>query len=314
MLLFLGIFLIFVQLILGMLFWSVVKAKARIDGILKDSIASHDLVSVLVDAGFFEKDAAEASDSTGKANHSTGKIWETLLTAGADYPTAINIEVESSSRSFKTPRNMFVVLSMIVFIIENIFLPMVYIVISVVVFFLMSLMPLPESGARRALSELGALSWLVFHFYKSSPEECTKVLATSSRLKHLYEAIAGLDPEHRRRYETMEGLDISPAVFREVYLRPPSGFPAPMHPQQGSSYGSEIEDVVALLVDAGLGPSKYRRRLGDPPPRIFWRKAAMAANQLRAWMRQNPAAPPEARTAQARRVVDKNGLIPRWLR
>jgi hypothetical protein len=225
------------------------------------------LVSVLVDAGFFEKDAAEASDSTGKASHSTGKIWETLLTAGADYPTVINIEVESSSRSFKTPRNMFVVLSMIVFVIEYLFLPVIYIVISVVVFFLMSLMPLPESGARRALSELNA----------------------------------------------MEGLDISPAVFREVYLRPPIGFPAPMRPQ-GSSYGPEIEGVVALLVDAGLGPSKYRRRLGDPPPRIFWRKAAMAANQLRAWMRQNPAAPPEARTAQARRVVDKTGLIPRWLR
>jgi hypothetical protein len=314
MFLLLGIPLIFGHLVLGCLFWSVVKAKARIDGTLKDSIASDNLVSALIDAGFFDKGAAEASDLTGKASHSTGEVWETLLASGAGYPAVISMEAESSSRSFKTPRNAFLALSILVFVVEYLFLPGIYIVISAFVFLLMSLTPLPESGARRASSELGALSWLIFHYYRSDPGECRKSLAKSSALKNLYEAIARLDPEYARGYEDMKDLDISPAVFREVYLRSPIRFPAAMG-TQAPSYGPDIEKVVALLVDAGLGPGKSRRRrLTEPPPPIFWRKGATAANQLRAWLRQNASAAPNAHAAQARRVVDRTGLVPRYLR
>jgi hypothetical protein len=314
MFLLLGIPLIFVHLIFGVLLWSVIKAKARIDGTLKDSIASDDLISGLVEAGFFDKGAVEASDSTGKANYSTGKTWENLLAAGAGYQTVIDMEAESSSRSFKIPRNAFLTLSIIVFGVEYLFLPTIYLAISGALFFLMSFVPQTESGVRRALSELSALSWLVFHFYKFNPEECTKCLATSSRLKHLFEAIARLDPEYRRRYENREHLDISPAVFRDVYLHMPTKFRSPTAPQV-PSYGLEIEGVVAMLVSAGLGPGQYwRHQRSYRTPPNFWHKAATAANQLHAWLRQNPAAPPEARAAQARTVVHRTGSIPRYLR
>lgn len=314
MALLLGMPLIFGHVILGILFWSVVKAKARIDGTLKDSIATDDLVSALIDTGLFDKGAAEGSDLTGKASHSTGKVWETLLASGAGYPAVIKIEMDSSSRSFDIPTYTFIALTSIVFFIECLFLPITYVIVSTMLFLIMALIPLPEPGARRALSELSALSWLVYHFYKSSPEECTTALAKSSRLKHLYEAIARLDPEYHRSYKNMKDLDISPAVFRDVYHNMPTEF-QPLAAPKVASYGLEVEGVVAMLVNAGLGPGEYwRRSRSYRTPPIFWRKAATAANQLRAWLRENPAASPEARALQTRRVVNRTGLVPRYLR
>ncbi len=94
---FIGTLLIFINLILGFFFWAVVKAKARINDTLKRLYRlGYFGVRLLSNAGFFEKSAAEASDATGKASHSTGKMWEMLLASGAGYPTVINIEIEAA--------------------------------------------------------------------------------------------------------------------------------------------------------------------------------------------------------------------------
>jgi hypothetical protein len=320
--LFVGAVLIFAQLVLGTLFWSVVKADTSINATLADSIIADDLVTALVSSRFFEKTASDASDPTGKASASTGKIWERLLQAGAGYQKVIEIERKSSLRSFRVPRNALFVLSMIVFLIEFEFLPGIYIIVSAAAFLFAGFMPLPESGAKRAFSELGALSWLVYHFYKSDHEECARSLAVSPRLKHLYEAVARLGPKYRHEYQTLGSVDISPAVFRDVYLHMPTKFLGMRdryefpNGAQAPGYGAEVEELVAMLVRAGLSSEKYQRRgqLYEPPPPIFWHKAARAANELRAWLRRNPGAPPDSRAAQARKVVDRTGLVPRFLR
>jgi hypothetical protein len=100
-----------------------------------------------------------------------------------------------------------------------------------------------------------------------------------------------------------EGVDdpnvITSDAFERVYLRRPGAESAP-----------EIEEVVDLLVRAGIGVGIYSGR--NPP--IFWRKAAVAANELRIWLQRHPAATPEARGAQARKVIDSNRLVHRSLR
>ena len=91
---------------------------------------------------------------------------------------------------------------------------------------------------------------------------------------------------------------ITPATFKEMYLKK-------------QDFGPEAGEIVDLLVRAGIGVGKYEQH---PKPPIFWRKAAVAANQLGAWLRQNPTATPDARLAKARSVVDINRLVHRSLR
>jgi hypothetical protein len=95
-------------------------------------------------------------------------------------------------------------------------------------------------------------------------------------------------------------LDITPSLFQEIYLRTP-----------GANHRPEAEEVVELLVNAGIGVGKYG---GRPRPEIFWQKASAAANQLYMWLEQNPAATREQRLAHARKVVDINRLVHRSLR
>jgi hypothetical protein len=95
-------------------------------------------------------------------------------------------------------------------------------------------------------------------------------------------------------------FDFSPAIFQEIYLRTP-----------GISYRDEAQEVVELLVQAGIGVGIYN---GHSRPAIFWRKAAVAANQLYMWLEQNQMANSEERLAQARKIVDVNRLVHRSLR
>jgi hypothetical protein len=309
MTLLIGALLIFVGLISSCLFWQVIKATARINRTLSDSIASDDLVSGLAGTGFFEKTAADASDVTGTASCSTGHMWSALLASGAEYPEIINMEARSSARAFRAARNALLAVVLAVFGIEF-FLPKSYIVISGAVFFLMALVPLSEPGAKRAFSELCALSWLIFRFYKSNPGECSKSLAKLVRLKHLYEAVAALDPEHRPSDESLhDSQPISPAGFRRAYLsgsveiRKQFGLPDARH-------GAEMDELVRLLVNAGIGVGVHKsRRITGPRPPVFWRKSATAANQLRTLLRQNPSASADAREELARRIVDHNHLV-----
>jgi hypothetical protein len=91
---------------------------------------------------------------------------------------------------------------------------------------------------------------------------------------------------------------ITPAAFEEMYLKK-------------QDFGPEADEIVDLLVRAGIGVGKFERY---PKPPVFWRKSAKAANELRAWLRQNPTASAEARQAKARSVVDINRLVHRSLR
>jgi hypothetical protein len=109
-------------------------------------------------------------------------------------------------------------------------------------------------------------------------------------------------PEIYKKLATVieKEFDFSPTVFQEIYLRTP-----------GVSYRAEAQEVVDLLVRAGIGVGIYGRH---PRPDIFWRKAAVAANQLYMWLEQNEMANQEERLAQARRVVDMNHVVHRSLR
>lgn len=102
----------------------------------------------------------------------------------------------------------------------------------------------------------------------------------------------------RATTDTLIELQITPAVFEDMYLK-----------RRG--FGPEGDEIVDLLVRAGIGVGKYERY---PTPPAFWRKSAQAANELRAWLRANPTASPEAREAKARSLVDINRLVHRSLR
>jgi hypothetical protein len=91
-----------------------------------------------------------------------------------------------------------------------------------------------------------------------------------------------------------EDEGITAALFEQVYLRQPEG-----------NYGAEVEEVVDLLVKVGIGYGQPFR----PVPRIFWRKAATAANELRMWLVQNSAATPQERLAHARKVANANRIV-----
>jgi hypothetical protein len=99
--------------------------------------------------------------------------------------------------------------------------------------------------------------------------------------------------------DMLELLDITPDIFKQIYLRQP-----------GNSWGPEAEEVVDLLVKAGIGVGIY----SDPYPPIFWQKAAEAANEFYGWLKRDPTASPETRLAHARKVVDAKRLVHRSLR
>ena len=97
----------------------------------------------------------------------------------------------------------------------------------------------------------------------------------------------------------LELLEITPDIFKQIYLHQP-----------GNSWGPEAEEVVDLLVKAGIGVGVYP----DPYPPIFWQKAAEAANELYGWLKHNPTASPEERLTYARKVVNAKRLVHRSLR
>lgn len=93
---------------------------------------------------------------------------------------------------------------------------------------------------------------------------------------------------------------ITPTAFQQLYLRAPG--------DNNSEHGAEEVD---LLTRAGIGVGVYERH---PAPPIFWRKAAIAANQLHLWLEKNPTATGEERLEHARQVVNVNQLVHRSLR
>jgi hypothetical protein len=92
---------------------------------------------------------------------------------------------------------------------------------------------------------------------------------------------------------------ITPIAFQKLYLD-----------ELNVDYGPKAQELMELLVCAGIGVGKYKRGY----PSRFWRRASVAANQLHIWLKQNPLATAEARSAQARQVVSRNRLISRSLR
>jgi hypothetical protein len=94
--------------------------------------------------------------------------------------------------------------------------------------------------------------------------------------------------------------EFTASVFEDIYLQ-----------RANVSHKPEAIEVVDLLVHAGIGVGKYE---GYPRPPIFWRKAATAANQLYAWLQQNPATSREDRLNAARKVVNINRLVHHSLR
>jgi hypothetical protein len=93
----------------------------------------------------------------------------------------------------------------------------------------------------------------------------------------------------RARREKPESY-ITPLGFQQLY-------------QSGNS-GQGAEEV-GLFARAGFMVGMYE---DSPAPPSFWRKAAIAANQLHQWLEQNPTAPEKERLAYARTVLDKYRL------
>jgi hypothetical protein len=92
--------------------------------------------------------------------------------------------------------------------------------------------------------------------------------------------------------------ELTPISFEQIY----SG--------RGADYGQEAQELVDLLVKAGIGVGKYEyRTLRQGYPPRFWRKAAAAANELSNWLEHNAMAPYEDRLAHARQVVNINRLV-----
>jgi hypothetical protein len=105
------------------------------------------------------------------------------------------------------------------------------------------------------------------------------------------------------RHPGRAARELTPISFEQIY----SG--------RGADYGQEAQELVDLLVRAGIGVGKYEYRgLQHGYPPRFWRKAAVAANELSNWLKLNPMAPSEDRLAHAQRVVNMNRLVHRSLR
>jgi len=182
-----GIPLIIGTLIFGNLFWAVVKAKGMVTRTLKNPQALNCLVSALFADGFFDKEAEEVSE--------TGQIWNDVLVLSrrGGYDVVINMEFKSSMASLNKPRNIFLIILIIIVLIEYLYLPIVYLCISVIVFCLLYLVPLSESGTRRAIHELSALSWLMFQWNKHNQEQCKQFNEKTDTFKNLHAAIVQLN-------------------------------------------------------------------------------------------------------------------------
>jgi Reverse transcriptase (RNA-dependent DNA polymerase) len=115
------------------------------------TLGRNGLVSALFADGFFDKKAEGVSE--------TGQIWNEILSRNGGYEFVINMEFGSSMTSFNKPRNIFSILLVLIGVLEYLYLPTIYLLISVIVFFLLYLVPLPESGEKRAIHELSAISW-----------------------------------------------------------------------------------------------------------------------------------------------------------
>ena len=136
-------------------------------------------------AGFFDKEAEDVSE--------TGQIWNEVLSRNGGYEVVINMEFGSSMTSFNKPRNIFLSLLVLIGVLEYLNLPTIYLLISVIVFFLLYLVPLPESGAKRAIHELSAISWLMFQWNKCNQEECKQFPEKTDTFKNLHCAIVQLN-------------------------------------------------------------------------------------------------------------------------
>jgi hypothetical protein len=103
-----------------------------------------------------------------------------------------------------------------------------------------------------------------------------------------------------RARRPIDRQEFTASVFEDIYLQ-----------RADVNHKPEATEVVRLLIDAGIGVGKYE---GYSRPPIFWHKAAAAANQLYAWLQQNPATSREDRLNAARKVVDMNRLVHHSLR
>ena len=161
-----------------------IKAKGFITRMLKTPNQFNDFVSHLFPDGLFDKKAEDISE--------TSSMWNVILSRGDGYDVLINVEIKSSVTSLNTPRNISAVLFLIVIALEYLYLPLAYLMISTILFFLLYLAPLPESGTRTAIKELCIISWLMFQFNKGNPEACKKFLEKTNAVTNLYGAIVHL--------------------------------------------------------------------------------------------------------------------------
>lgn len=179
-----GIFLILCTFVLGTWFWGLIKARGFVTNMLKTPNQLSAIVLHLFHDGFFDKRAEDVSE--------TGGIWNAGLSRGLGYDVVIDLEIKSSKTSFDKPRNIIFLIILAVAACEYFYLPFVYLAISFVLFFLLYLAPLTDSGRRRAIKELSALSWLMFQFNKDNPVACKKFLEKTDAVANLYGVIVRL--------------------------------------------------------------------------------------------------------------------------
>ena len=180
-----GMLLIIGTLILGILFWAVVKAKGMVTGTLKNPQTLNGFVSTLFEERFFDKQAEEVSE--------TSQMWNAVLSRSGGYAVVINMEFNSSIISFNKPRNIFLILLLLIVIIQYFYLPITYLFISVIAFFILYIVPLSESGARRAIHEVAAISWLMFQWNKHNHEEAKAFSENNDTFKNIHSVIVQLN-------------------------------------------------------------------------------------------------------------------------
>jgi hypothetical protein len=180
-----GILLIIGTLILAILFWAVVKAKGMVTGTLKNPQTLNGFISTLFEDRFFDKQAEEVSE--------TSQMWNAVLSRNGGYAVVIKMEFNSSMISFKKPRNILLIIMVIIGLIEYFYLPIIYLFISVITFFILYLVPLSESGERRAIHEVAALSWLMFQWNKHDHEEAKDFAENNDTFKNLHSVIVQLN-------------------------------------------------------------------------------------------------------------------------
>jgi hypothetical protein len=86
-----------------------------------------------------------------------------------------------------------------------------------------------------------------------------------------------------------EKFEFTSDTFQRIYIG------------RGADYGPEAAEVVELLVRAGIGLEEH----SYPYPPHIWKKAANAANKLKAWLERNPDVGTEARILHARSLTNE---------